>query len=73
MTDKSTFLQHLRESLAGIEADGLMKRERLIEGAQGARVRVGGRDVSHEPMFRRARASRCPKAFHPKRKNAKQV
>ena len=45
MTDKSTFLQHLRESLAGIEADGLMKRERLIEGAQGARVRVGGREM----------------------------
>lgn len=45
MTDKSTFLQHLRDSLAGIEADGLMKRERLIEGAQGARVRVGGREM----------------------------
>ena len=40
MTD---FLHYLRETLAGIEAEGLLKRERLIEGAQGARVSVGGR------------------------------
>ena len=44
MTD-SRFLNHLRDTLAGIEADGLMKRERLIEGAQGARVRVAGREM----------------------------
>ena len=31
--------------LAAIEADGLLKRERLIEGPQGAVVRVGGREV----------------------------
>ncbi len=40
MTD---FLDHLRETLSGIEAEGLMKRERLISGAQGAHVTVGGR------------------------------
>ena len=40
MTD---FLNHLLATLTDIEADGLMKRERLIEGAQGARVSVGGR------------------------------
>jgi glycine C-acetyltransferase len=41
MTDK--FADHLRGVLAGIEAEGLMKRERFIEGAQGAHVTVGGR------------------------------
>ena len=43
MTD--LFLNHLREVLSGIEAEGLMKRERLIEGAQGAHVIVGGRGM----------------------------
>lgn len=38
-----TFLNHLKGTLSAIEAEGLMKRERLIEGAQGARVQVGGR------------------------------
>ena len=42
MTD-SRFLNHLSATLAKIEADGLMKRERLIEGAQGAHVTIGGR------------------------------
>ena len=37
------FLEHLRETLAGIDAEGLMKRERLIEGAQGGHVTVAGR------------------------------
>ncbi|MDP1577719.1 MAG: glycine C-acetyltransferase [Cypionkella sp.] len=44
MTD-ARFLNHLRDTLAGIEADGLMNRERLIEGGQGARVRVAGREM----------------------------
>ena len=39
------FLGHIRAELAGIEADGLMKRERLIEGAQGIKVRVAGREM----------------------------
>ena len=43
MTDVAGFLSHLGETLAGIEAEGLLKRERLIEGAQGARVQIGGR------------------------------
>lgn len=42
MTD-SRFLTHLKDTLAGIAAEGLMKRERLIEGAQGAHVTIGGR------------------------------
>ena len=39
------FLEHLQGVLTGIEADGLMKRERLIEGAQGAHVTIGGRQM----------------------------
>lgn len=39
------FLTHLKATLAGIEAEGLMKRERLIEGPQGARVRIAGREM----------------------------
>ena len=41
MTDE--FRDHLRGVLGQIEAEGLTKRERLIEGAQGAHVTVGGR------------------------------
>lgn len=39
------FLNHVRSTLAEIEAEGLMKRERWIEGAQGARVQVAGRSM----------------------------
>lgn len=45
MTDKSAFLSHLTTTLAGIEADGLMKREREILGPQGAKVQLQGRKV----------------------------
>ena len=45
MTDKSAFLDHLRQALAGIEAEGLTKRERLITSAQGAHVTVAGRSL----------------------------
>ena len=41
----SDFLNSIRETLAGIEADGLMKRERLITSPQGGRIAVGGRKV----------------------------
>ncbi len=44
MTD-IRFLDHLNATLAQIEADGLLKRERLIEGPQGARVTIGGRSM----------------------------
>src|SRR5271170_1908943 len=36
------FLEHLSGTLAQIEADGLTKRERLIDGPQGGRIRVAG-------------------------------
>ena len=45
MTDKAAFLDHLRETLAGLDAEGLMKHERLISGPQAARVTVDGRHM----------------------------
>ncbi|MBB6014667.1 glycine C-acetyltransferase [Aquamicrobium lusatiense] len=36
------FLSHIEGVLAGIEADGLYKRERLIAGTQSGRIRVRG-------------------------------
>jgi glycine C-acetyltransferase len=38
------FLDHLKEVLAGIEADGLTKRERLIAGPQGGRIEIAAAD-----------------------------
>jgi glycine C-acetyltransferase len=35
-----TFLSHLRSVLSEIDAAGLLKRERLIAGPQGGRIRV---------------------------------
>jgi glycine C-acetyltransferase len=43
MTDKTAFLDHITATLRGIDAEGLMKRERLIAGAQGAHVKMAGR------------------------------
>ncbi|MES2916899.1 MAG: glycine C-acetyltransferase [Pseudomonadota bacterium] len=45
MTETTAFLDHIAATLQGIEADGLMKRERLITGAQGAHVRMAGRQM----------------------------
>ncbi len=42
MTD---FLSHIRQTLTGIEAEGLLKRERLITTPQAGHIGVGGRDV----------------------------
>jgi len=45
MTDTAAFLDHIAATLRTIEADGLMKRERLITGAQGAHVQMAGRQM----------------------------
>ena len=45
MTSVAAFLGHVSGELAGIEAEGLMKRERVIAGPQGARVEMGGQRV----------------------------
>jgi glycine C-acetyltransferase len=44
MSDPSAFLIHLQDSLRGIEAEGLTKRERLIVSPQGTWVRMAGAD-----------------------------
>jgi len=45
MVEIDDFLDHLRDTLAGIEAEGLMKRERLITGPQGGHVTMEGRRI----------------------------
>ena len=42
------FQTHLDDILAGIEADGLTKRERLIAGPQGGRISVGAEEPRRE-------------------------
>ncbi|MGX9352268.1 glycine C-acetyltransferase [Shimia sp. W99] len=39
------FLTHIRETLNTIEAEGLMKRERMITSPQGGEIMVGEREV----------------------------
>jgi glycine C-acetyltransferase len=45
MTDTVAFLEHITATLSAIEAEGLLKRERLITGAQGAHVQMAGREM----------------------------
>jgi glycine C-acetyltransferase len=45
MTDAAAFLDHLRSTLDGIAAEGLMKRERVMRGAQGTHVVMDGRPM----------------------------
>lgn len=40
-----TFLSHVTDTLAQIEADGMTKRERLITSPQGGQVQVGAKTV----------------------------
>lgn len=42
MADKAAFLDHITQVLAGIEAEGLTKRERAISSPQGAHVQMDG-------------------------------
>ncbi len=44
------FLTHLRATLAEIEAAGLTKRERLIAGPQGARIKVAADGATRETL-----------------------
>ncbi len=40
-----TFLSHITDTLAQIEAEGLYKRERMITSPQGGEITVGGKQV----------------------------
>ncbi|MFD2741208.1 glycine C-acetyltransferase [Sulfitobacter aestuarii] len=69
------YLDHLSEILAGIDADGMMKQERLITSPQGSEITVGRRDVinlcannylglaDHPDLIEAARAALAPKGF----------
>src|ERR1700689_2223894 len=48
MTDP--FLDHVRATLSEIEGAGLFKRERLLTGPQGGRIRVGGPKGAREAV-----------------------
>jgi glycine C-acetyltransferase len=45
MPENTAFLSHLTSVLQGIDREGLMKRERLITGPQGAHVAMEGRQM----------------------------
>ncbi len=40
-----SFLDHITDTLAQIDAEGMMKQERMITSPQGGRIEVGSRDV----------------------------
>ena len=70
-----SFLAHVQETLHGIEADGLMKRERQIRSPQSGHIAVAGHEVinlcanndlglaNHPDLIRAARSAisrSCP-------------
>ncbi len=69
------FLNQVNETLAQIEADGLLKRERMITSPQGGHIAVNGQDVinlcannylglaDHPDLISAARAAMEPKGF----------
>jgi glycine C-acetyltransferase len=70
-----TFLTHISDTLAQIEADGMLKRERLITSPQGGHISVGDRQVinlcannylglaDHPDLIKAATASMKPHGF----------
>lgn len=69
------YLDHISETLSGIDADGMMKQERLITSPQGGQITVGGREVinlcannylglaDHPDLIEAARDAMDPKGF----------
>ena len=69
------YLDHLTDMLTQIEADGMMKRERLITSPQGGEITVGGSTVinlcannylglaDHPDLIEAAKAAMEPKGF----------
>jgi glycine C-acetyltransferase len=70
-----TYLDHINATLSEIEADGMMKRERLITSPQSGEITVGGRNVinlcannylglaDHPDLIAAARDAMDPKGF----------
>jgi glycine C-acetyltransferase len=69
------YLAHVTRTLAQIEADGMMKRERMITSPQGAHISVGSHEVinlcannylglaDHPELIDAARAAMDPRGF----------
>lgn len=69
------YLDHITDTLAQIEADGMMKRERLITSPQGGRITVGAREVinlcannylglsDHPDLIEAAKSAMGPRGF----------
>ena len=69
------YLTHLKETLAQIDADGMMKRERMITSPQGGKITVGDREVinlcannylglaDHPDLIHAAKAAMDPKGY----------
>ncbi len=70
-----TFLSHITDTLAQIEAEGLYKRERMITSPQGGEITVGGKQVinlcannylglaDHPALIKAAKDAMEPKGF----------
>ncbi len=65
IADRAGFLAHLDAELAGIERDGLMKRERMIVSAQGGRIAVQAEGVRHERVVNLCANNYLGLADHP--------
>lgn len=69
------YLKHITETLAGIEAEGMTKRERLITSPQGGQITVGKQKVinlcannylglaDHPELIKAAKAAMEPRGF----------
>ena len=69
------FLEHITQTLQQIEAEGMMKRERLITSPQGGEITVGNREVinlcannylglaDHLDLIHAAKAAMDPKGY----------
>ncbi|QUJ76236.1 glycine C-acetyltransferase [Sulfitobacter albidus] len=69
------YLDHINDTLGQIDADGMMKRERMITSPQGGQVQVGGHEVinlcannylglaDHPDLIAAAQGAMAPKGF----------
>lgn len=69
------YLSHITETLASIDAEGMMKRERMITSPQGGRITVGKHEVinlcannylglaNHPDLIEAAKAAMDPRGF----------